>query len=119
MINDLTTSYSDPWKFVDDTTIWKILKKDRRSTIQVAVDEVQNWTETNLAELNEDKCKELRIDFSRNSNRSNMLVPIMVNGKELELVSHAKILGLTVSSDLKWTAHVQKIVSKVTIRDYI
>ena len=93
MIKDLTTSYSDPWKFVDDTTLSEILKKDRRSTIQLAVDEVQNWTETNLAELNEDKCKELRIDFSRNSNRSNTLAPIMVNGKELELVSHAKILG--------------------------
>ena len=70
MINDLTTSYSDPWKFVDDTTISEILKKDRRSTIKLAVDEFQNWTESNLAELNEDKCKELRTDFSRNSNRS-------------------------------------------------
>ena len=119
MINDLTTSYSDSWKFVDDITISEILKKHPRSTIQLAVDEVQNWTETNLAELNEDKCKELRIDFSRNSNRSNMLAPIMVNGKELELVSHAKILGLTVSSNLKWTAHVEKIVSKATIRNYI
>ena len=119
MINDLTTSYSDPWKFVDDTTISEILKKDRCSTIQLAVDEVQNWTETNLAELNEDKCKELRIDFSRNSNRSNMLAPITVNGKELEIVSHAKILGLTVSSDLKWTVHVEKIVSKATKRLYL
>ena len=48
-----------------------------------------------------------------------MLAPIMVNGKELELVSHAKILGLTVSSDLKWTAHVEKIVSKATKRLYL
>ena len=119
MINDLTTSYSDSWKFVDDITISEILKKHPRSTIQLAVDEVQNWTETNLAELNEDKCKELIIDFSRNSNRSNMLAPIMVNGKELELVSHAKILGLTVSSDLKWTAYVEKIVSKATTKLYL
>ena len=43
----------------------------------------------------------------------------MVSGKELELVSHAKILGLTVSSDLKWTVHVEKIVSKATKRLYL
>ena len=60
-----------------------------------------------------------RIDFSRNSNRSNMFVPIVVNGKELEIVSHAKIFRLTVSSDLKWTAHVKKIVSKATKRLYL
>ncbi|XP_028394410.1 uncharacterized protein LOC114518590 [Dendronephthya gigantea] len=57
MINDLTTSHSDPWKFVNDTTISEILKKGQRSTIQLDVDDVQNWTITNLAELNEDKSK--------------------------------------------------------------
>ena len=41
----------------------------------------------------------------------------MVNGEELEC--HAKILGLTVSSDLKWAAHVEKIVSKATKRLYL
>ena len=86
----------------------------QRSTIQLEVDEVQNWAEINLAELNEDKCRELRIDFSGNSNRSNTLAPIMVNNKELEIVSNATTLGLTASSDLKWTAHVDKIVSKAT-----
>jgi hypothetical protein len=96
MINDLTKSHSDPWKFVDDTSISKILKKCQRSVIQLGVNEVQNWTETNVAQLNEDKCKELRIDFSRNSNTSNTLAPILVNGKELEIVNNAKILGLTI-----------------------
>ena len=48
-----------------------------------------------------------------------MFAPITVNGKEFEIVSHAKILGLTVSSDLKWTAHVEKIVSKATKRLYL
>jgi hypothetical protein len=89
-------------------------KKGQRSVIQLGVNEVQNWTETNLAQLNEDKCKELRIDFSRNSNTSNTLAPISVNGKELEIVNNAKILGITISSDLKWKVHVEKIVSKAT-----
>ena len=95
----------------------RLSKTNQRSTIQLEVDEVQNYTEISLAELNEDKCKELRIDFSRNSNRSNTLAPIMVNNKELEVVSNATILGLTVSSDLKWTAHVDKIFLKLP-KDY-
>ena len=102
IINDLTTSLSNPWKFVDDTTILEIVKKYQRSTIQLEVDQVQNWTEISLAELNEE-CKELRIDLSENGNRRNTLAPIIVNDKELEIVSNATILGLTVSSDLKWT----------------
>ena len=118
IINDLTTSLSNPWKFVDDTTISEIVKKYQRSTIQLEVDQVQNWTEISLAELNEE-CKELRIDLSENGNRSNTLAPIIVNDKELEIVSNATILGLTVSSDLKWTAHVDKIVSKATKRLYL
>ena len=43
----------------------------------------------------------------------------MVNDKELEIVSNATMLGLTVSSDLKWTAHVDKIVSKANKRLYL
>ena len=66
-----------------------------------------------------DKCKELRIDFSRNSNTSHTLAPILVNGKELEIVNNAKILGLTISSDLKWRVHVETIVSKATKRLYL
>ena len=68
----MTTSQSNSWEFVVDTTISEVVKKYQRSAIQLEVDVVQNWTEISLAELNEE-CKELRIDLSRNSNRSNTL----------------------------------------------
>ena len=41
-----------------------------------------------------------------------------VEGNELELVSHAKILGLIVSCDLKWNEHVFYIIKKTNKRIY-
>ena len=66
IINNLTT-HSDPWKFVASHAVVSPPDKYQRSVIQSEVDEIQNWTVTNPAELNEEKCKEFRIDFSRNS----------------------------------------------------
>ena len=119
MINDLTTTRTKPWKYVDDTTLSEVIHKGKPSSIQEPVDEVQEWTRSNLAELNEDKCKELRIDFSRKQTQTNNLNPIRVNGKEIEVVNHAKILGLTVSSDCKWKMHVDNILSKASKRLYL
>jgi hypothetical protein len=84
------------------------------SSIQCSVDEIQlQWTRDNRAELNEDKCKELRIDFSRNQSPQNNLVPVVVNNVEISVVDHATILGLLVSKDLKWNKHVDKVTSKL------
>ena len=66
-------------------------------------------------QLNEGKCKELRISFSRSPPDFD---PIVVNSKELECVHKAKILGVTFSVDFKWNAHVDEIVKKVNKRLY-
>ena len=42
-----------------------------------------------------------------------------VNGKPLEVVEETKLLGLTITSDLKWNNHVSNIVSKFSKRLYI
>ena len=51
-------------------------------------------------QLNEAKCKVLRIGFSNNNYD---FEPLVLNGKPLELVTSAKLLGVTISHDLKWT----------------
>ena len=43
---------------------------------------------------------------------------IMVNGKELEIVPKAKLLGLTISSNLTWNAHVRDVIKKASKRIY-
>ena len=65
--------------------------------------------------LNSDKCKELRISFARNLTEFS---PVIVNGKGLEVVQHAKLLGVTISSDLLWNQHISNVVKKTSKRRY-
>ena len=60
-------------------------------------------------------CKEMRVDFSRNSNQFS---PIEINGKPLKVVNEAKLWGLTITSNVKWNSHVNKIVLKSSKRIY-
>jgi hypothetical protein len=65
--------------------------------------------------MNEAKCKELRISFARTNPQFD---PVMVNDKPLEIVQHAKLLGLNISSDLKWNFHVSETTKKAAPRFY-
>ena len=116
MINDLMPSRVDQVKFVDDLTISETVPKFGHSTIQDSVSNIQRWSDNNLLRLHDDKCKELRIDFKKNNS---IFPPIYVNGKPLEVVEEAKLLGLTITSDLKWNKHVSNIVSKCSKRLYL
>ena len=45
-------------------------------------------------------------------------LPILINDKPIEVVSNAKILGVTISKDLKWNIHILDIVKKASSRLY-
>jgi hypothetical protein len=66
------------WKFVDDLTLSETISKNQLSQIQTSVNKIQAWSQSNLAELNEEKCKEIQIDFSRNKDGSSSLPPVLV-----------------------------------------
>ena len=68
MINDLKTRCLDEVKFVDDLTVYETVTRLGSSYIQHAVSEIEEWSESNLFRLNENKCEELRIDFAKNRN---------------------------------------------------
>ena len=95
MINDLTISntLSSIWKFADDTTVSEIVPKFGASTLQDTIHDVLRWSNDNRFKLNSLKCKELRIDFRRESNLDT--VSLKANGNAFEIVKSAKILGIT------------------------
>ena len=66
-------------------------------------------------QLKESKCKELRIGFSTTKINFD---PIIINVREIEVVPQAKLLGLTISNDLKWNSHVKNICKKASTRLY-
>lgn len=96
MVNDLHPPGSDAWKYVDDTRLAEVAPIGSRSEIQNAVTAVEQWSSQKRLQLNPDKCKELLIDCKRPKYQFDA---ITVNSMELELVNHAKVLGVTISSN--------------------
>ena len=85
------------------------------STIQNPVNAVQIWSIRNNLQLNNSKCKELRVCFTR-PNHAPLLEKVEVCGCQLEIVTHVWILGLTISSDLKWNKHIFNTIKKANKR---
>ena len=60
-----------------------------------------------------------RISFARNQQD---FLPIRVNGIELRVVERAKLLGLTLSSNLTWNPHIDNVIKKsakwINLRSY-
>ena len=63
MINDLNTN-AQQWKYVDNTTEAKVVRKGKESHVQEIADSVIAWSRMTRFQLNADKCKELRIPFA-------------------------------------------------------
>ena len=114
MINDLSIAgpiSSRMWKFADDTTLCEVVPRDGISKLQDMVQQVEDWSSINMFQLNATKCKELRINFSKQKSDVDLVI---ANEQFFELVTSAKILGATVTDDLKWKAHVNNIVLKAS-----
>ena len=90
MINDLDTP-AGIRKYVDDTSCSEIVTKGSVSKLQEAVNDLLREASIDGFQLNEAKCKELRIGFS---NKNHDFEPLVINGKPLELVTSAKLLGI-------------------------
>ena len=85
------------------TTFAECVDKKEDSLIQSDVEELIAKSNQNKFQLNESKCKELRISFAKSTAD---FAPIVINGKAIEVVSTVKLLGLNISSDLRWNCHV-------------
>ena len=114
MINDLEITYP-LWKYVDETTASETVPKEDESHTQSIADCVIEWSRENRVDLNSDRCKELRISFSKGPG---FFDPIVIEGKELEVVGSVKLLGLNIASDLTWNSHALEVIKKASKRLY-
>ena len=87
MINDINVNGVNLWKYVDDTSMAETVHKGQPSGIQVAVDELVRQAETDKFQLNETKCKELQISFSRSADS---FEAVTINNKPIEVVTSVK-----------------------------
>ena len=65
MINDWDVGAPKMWKYVDDTSMVETIKKGDVRIIQDSVDELAEQALANKFQLNQGKCKELRIGFTK------------------------------------------------------
>jgi hypothetical protein len=64
MINDLHTLVPT-YKYVDDTTIYKITSNSKCTQVQKAMNHIMSWSESNDMKINATKTKEILISFNR------------------------------------------------------
>ena len=93
-INDLQTIY-EHIKYVDGFTILEASSSSRiDSSLQIAADEVRQWTASNKMALNYDKTKELRICFKKSTPDIALLT---IDGRTIQQVNSTRLLGVTLS----------------------
>ena len=104
------------WKFADDTTVSEVVPPAKQSSLQQAANYIHDWSKENHLQLNPIKCKEIQTNFKRSPPCYSL---VTLEGVEFEKVSSAKVLGVNISSDLKWSAHIGSITVKAAKRLYL
>ena len=69
--------------------------------------EINIWTESKKMQLNQKKTKSLIFNFTRDKQ---FTTNIKLKGETVEIVKESKLLGVIVSSDLKWDKNTNHIV---------
>ena len=57
--------------------------------------------------------------FCRDEAHEASLPCIVIDGNAIDRVRQAKVLGVTISADLSWNAHVETIITKARKRVFI
>ena len=108
-INDLSLGLSSTHLFfADDLKIYsKVSTPDDCSSLQIALNTVNEWCDNNYLKLNVAKCKVM----SFYNNRKPVLFVYNIDNAILERCTKIKDLGVTFDSRLSFSGHINTIVS--------
>ena len=77
------------------------------------LDKINLWTEQNLMELNVKKTKSMVFNFSK---KLQFTTNLNLKNQQIEVVDQAKLLGLILTSDLKWEQNTNYLVKDANKR---
>ena len=109
-VNDISSNIPSSHKmYADDTKVYRELSNLETDTraLQSDIDRLNGWATLWPLRFNPVKCETMRIAHNRDKS-----LPSYTTGPELKSVKNAKDLGVLISSDLSWSAHVDAVVNK-------
>lgn len=92
--------------FADDTKFFANPRM-QANVIRADIAKVEGWCNMWSLPLNDEKCTVLHIGYD------NPKLRYFLNGAMINPVTQQRDLGITVTSDLKWAAHIGKTIKKV------
>jgi hypothetical protein len=118
MGNDAAVSHNIvTLKYVDDMTlIERSNRKCNSNNMQHELNDLEQWANCNHMQLNPAKCMVMYVSFIRDTHLMN---PLMLCNEPLQETDSVKILGLHLSSDLKWDLQVNEILKRANGRLYM
>ena len=103
-------------KYADDVTILHFVRNSSADSLQLEWENAERWSDMHGLPLNRSKCSIMNI----NTKRSLSLACVTdSSGSIVNTVNSVKVLGVYLSSDLKWNFHVDSIVKRASKRFYI
>ncbi len=103
-------------KFADDTVVLGLISNNDETAYLDKIERLTSWCQDNCLSLNVSKTKELIVDFRKRQQRP--YTPLTISRTPVKRVSSFKYLGVNISEDLTWTAHIQTQVKKARQRMY-
>ena len=117
LINDLCFELPTI-KYVDDVSVASVSSDPNNENLHNALGVLDVWSNKNGMLINTDKTKEMIVYFGRNYSDRDFKV-LTCGGRHIERVDVFKLLGVMISSDLTWKAHVSFIISKACRRLFV
>ena len=110
-IDDLPeyTKHSQVRLFADDTIVYLTVScTDDCQKLQEDLDSLERWEREWLMEFHPEKCSVLRIT----KKKTKSIFPYTLHGQILEETQSARYLGVTMSDNMSWNIHTDKVAAK-------
>ena len=111
-INDIPVGISSKVRlFADDTTCYQAIRSSEdQQSLQQDLNRLAEWEQTWSMAFHPQKCSVLCIT----KNKTTRTPTYTLHGHLLEQVNNVKYLGITISKDLKWNAHIDNTRNKAS-----
>ena len=109
----LNLQFLDSVQFADDTTLHVSHRNMNymKFCLTMDLESIEDWFRANKLTLNIDKT--VLLHFGPGNRNNAILNDISIGGKQLQVATSSKFLGLWVDNKLKWSEHVCKLLLKL------